>query len=190
MSRRLQSVMLMFGVLAATVTMALAGCGDDNNDTSSATAVTSEKTLEAAKTSAERAAMKSAQKAKDRYLPGPIELRTVCSEPIPPPQPNTAYQLKCHIEGFGTPPGGTGVRFMTSEDWLVPVDAQGNVGEATIDGTARIRAFRRLDDRLNCTNRKSRPEKCTKPAPNPGETPQTTPVPDQGVAPGSTQTTP
>jgi hypothetical protein len=183
MSRRLQSVALKLSVLAAVVTMVLAatGCGGSNSSGSSSTtsAVTSEKTLEAAKASAEKSAQKSASRAKDRYLPGPIELRTVCSEPIPPPAPNTAYQLKCHIEGFGTPPGGTGVRFMTSEDWLVPVDAQGGVGEATIDGTARIRAYRRLDDRLNCSNRKVRPEKCTKPAPNPGETPNTTPVPDQ-----------
>lgn len=160
---------LAVSLIALSVPL-LAGCGSDSGDSKTSNAVPPEVVQRAEQASTARAKVLATQ-VKDRYLPGPVVLKVVCIEPDPPPQDNTPYQLKCHIEGFGTPPDNEGVRFMTSEDWTVPVDADGKVGPVSRAGTARIRAYRRLDNKLNCTNRKVRPERCTLPVPAIDENP-------------------
>jgi hypothetical protein len=97
---------------------------------------------------------------KSRYLPGPIVTKQVCTEPSPPPPEKTAYQITCHVEGFGTPPGSAGVVYTTSEDWSVPVDVDGTLGTPVRAGPARIRTYLRLDNRFNCTNHAAPQERC------------------------------
>jgi hypothetical protein len=153
-------VILLAALAALALAVVPAGCGDDDDEPNEEPERVSRQLLDRAEQSASRSALASARRADDRYLPGPIELRTVCTPPEPAPPPNTPFQMKCHVEGYGTRPGEDTLRYMTYEDWLVPVDAQNRVGEATILGQARLRAYRRRDDRLNCTNRAVRPERC------------------------------
>jgi len=176
-----KTAMLLLAAIAVTFALALgaAGCGDDGDDkgdTAPKNGVPPQ-TLIGAERSVERAAVASAERAKDRYLPGRIEMRAVCAPPRPAPLPDTPFQLICHVEGYGSAPERDTPTYMTYEEWLVPVDAEGKAGEATILGQARIRAWRRKDDRLNCTNRKVRPEQCAPAVPG-----QTTPTVPQGEA--------
>jgi hypothetical protein len=166
MSTRAKTAMLLLAAIAAAlaISFAASGCGDDDDDSPDQNEVSTE-ILDQAEDTSSKASLESAQRAEDRYLPGPMEMRAVCSQPTPPPQPDTPYQLRCHVEGFGTPPNADNFAYMTYEDWLVPVDSTGKVGEPTIQGTYRIRTYRRKDNRLNCTNRKARPEKCAPPVP-------------------------
>src|SRR4051812_3641638 len=165
MPGRRKTAVLLLAAFAAMLTMSLlaGGCGSDDNSSSTDENLVNTDILDAAEKNAANAAVESAKKAKDRYLPGRIEARVVCSQPTPPPQPETPYQLKCHVEGFGNPANADHLSYMTFEDWFVPVDSQGKAGEPTLAGQARIRKSRRKDDRLNCTNRKARPEKCAPP---------------------------
>jgi hypothetical protein len=164
MSGRLKTAVLLSAAIA--VLLAGTGCGDDDDEGDSTTPEpVSTEVLRSAEASAERSAAASAAKAKDRYLPGPIEMRAVCTAPTPAPPPETPFQIKCLVEGFGTPNDADNLSYMTNEDWLVPIDSQGKAGEATLAGQARIRAYRRKDDRLDCTHRKARPEKCAPPLP-------------------------
>jgi hypothetical protein len=167
-----------------------AGCGGSDNSktttTPTASPVTTPRTIDAAEKATQHAAKKEALKAKDRHLPGPIAIRTICAEPVPPPAPRTPYQLRCHVEAYGTPPHADTLLYMTSEDWNVPVDPQGNVGKATLLGTGRVRAFRRLDDRLNCSGHVTRPEKCVKPSPTETPSDQAIPGQSQALPPGET----
>jgi hypothetical protein len=177
MSGLVKTAVLPLTVIAVTLATALAaaGCGDDDgNSTSTAKNQVSPELLSAAEASAERSAEASAKKASDRYLPGPMEMRAACTGPTPAPPPDTPFQVRCLVEGFGTPPNKDSLSYMTNEDWLVPIDSSGKVGEATIAGPARIRTYRRKDDRLDCTNRKARPEKCAPPLPGQVVTPPPT----------------
>jgi hypothetical protein len=162
MPGRVKSAMLLLAAIAVIIAVASAatGCGDDDDEGSTTQNEVSTEILANAERSAERSAAASAAKAKDRYLPGRLEMRAVCTPPKPAPLPDTPFQLRCLVEGYGTPPDEDTLSYMTNEEWLVPVDAEGKAGEATLLGQARIRAYRRNDDRLNCTNRKARPEKC------------------------------
>jgi hypothetical protein len=179
MSTRAKTAMLLLAAIAAALAIVFAagGCGDD--DDSADQNVVSTEILDQAEDNASKAAVASAQKAEDQYLPGPLEMRTVCSPPQTPPPPDTPYQLQCHVEGFGTPPNKDTRSYMTYEEWLVPVDSQGKVGEPTLQGQARIRAYRRKDNRLNCANHKVRPEKCAPPVPGQEVTPPPTAPQDQ-----------
>jgi hypothetical protein len=170
MSGLVKTAVLLLAAIAVTLTTALAvaGCGDDDGNSSTTSTAQSEvdpDLLNAAEASAERSAEASARKAGDRYLPGRLEMRAACTGPTPAPPPDTPFQVRCLVEGFGTPPNKDSLSYMTNEDWLVPIDSTGKAGEATIAGPARIRTYRRKDDRLNCTNRKARPEKCAPPLP-------------------------
>jgi hypothetical protein len=175
MSGRVKSAVLLTAAIAVMLAsvFAVAGCGDDDEESTDQKNGVSGAILLDGERSAERSALASARKAEDRYLPGPLEMRASCSPPTPAPQPDTPFQLRCLVEGYGTPPGGDALSYMTNEEWLVPVDAEGKVGEATLLGQARIRAYRRKDDSLNCTNHEARAEKCAPPLP--GQTAATPP---------------
>jgi hypothetical protein len=147
--------------LTAAIGLALgaAGCGGGGGDKAPAE---DPEIVTAVSKKIEEAATREANSVKDRNLPGPKQVKTVC---LPPDQaaksgtPRDAVQ--CHVEAFTTPTKKLPkVAYVWSEDWRVPVQ-DGTLGEPEIVGAYRIKNFLRKDDRLNCSGGKTSQERCT-----------------------------
>ena len=140
------------------VAIAASGCGDDDDGTSATPKAVAPEIWRPARQRVDRAAVAvRGSGPRTDTCPGPMVMRTVCSPPTRRRSTETPTSSRATSRASALPPGKDRLTYMTYEDWLVPVDAQGKVGEPTIRGQARIRAYRRKDNRLNCTNRAARP---------------------------------
>jgi hypothetical protein len=151
---------LRYVILAAAAMASVAsGCGGDDNGSS---AKADKAALEDdAAVRVERSAKAVADRVHDKYLPGPRRMEAVCTAPDLPEGVDTGYQITCHVESYAAPQPGIGTLFIWSEDWTVPVDQNGALGKPVISGEYRIKNYLRKDNRLDCTNRTTRPEVCT-----------------------------
>jgi hypothetical protein len=159
----------MWAVPVLALVLSLASCGEDSggsdapaDDPEIVAAVTDKIGV---------AALKIANATRDRNLPGPYQLKTVC---LPPEQaanfgtPRTSVQ--CHIEAFTIARKGRKQAYVWSEDWRVPVQ-DGKLGEPEIVGDYRIRNYLRRDHRLGCSVGKAAQERCTGEYNQPSEQP-------------------
>ena len=143
----------------AAVVVVVSGCGGGGGGNSEAEKKAS---LEDAATArVERSSAKVADAVKDKYLPGPKRTDAVCTVPDLPEGVDTGYEISCHVESYSAPLPGRGSVFIWSEDWSVPVDQNGKLGNPVIAGEYRIRNYLRRDNKYNCSNHKTRPEVCT-----------------------------
>ena len=89
------------------------------------------------------AALKIANATRDRNLPGPYQLKTVCLSPDQAARSGTPREsVQCHIEAFTIARKGHKQAYVWSEDWRVPVQ-DGKLGAAEIVGEYRIKNYLR-----------------------------------------------
>ena len=134
--------------------LAASGCGGEDSGDSPADdpAIVAE-----AGRKIEAAATRVANSTRDRNLPGPYYVRSVCLTPEEAAdQEAPRDSVQCHVEAF-TEKGNAAV---SGEDWRVAVK-DGQVGEPRIVEKYAIRDFLRKDDRLDCSGGKVPKERCT-----------------------------
>ncbi|MGH2978375.1 MAG: hypothetical protein ACRDLQ_01900 [Solirubrobacterales bacterium] len=146
------------GVLA--IVLAAAGCGDDEGGPQHP--ADDQELVEQVIEKIERAAAASANPVRDRYIPGPKTFKVVCLSPEEARAKNVGPEfIQCHVEAFSTPskrrPESV---YVESEDWRVPVEPDGTVGDPVIVDGYRIRDFLREDHRLGCSVGKTPQERC------------------------------
>lgn len=154
--------------LAGLVAIALgaAGCGDDEAAKADHPAE-DQALVEQAIEKIDRAAAASANPVRDRYIPGPKRFKVVCLDPEQARAKNVGDDfIQCHVEAFSTPTKNKPESvYVESEDWRVPVDAEGTVGEPVIVDGYRIRDFLRKDHRLGCSVGRTPTDRCKSPFP-------------------------
>ena len=149
----------IWAVPVLALVLAVAGCGGDDggngapaDDPEIVAAVTDKIGV---------AALKIANATRDRNLPGPYQLKTVCLSPDQAANSGTPREsVQCHIEAFTIARKGRKQAYVWSEDWRVPVQ-DGKLGEPEIVGEYRIKNYLRLDNRLGCSVGKTPQERCT-----------------------------
>jgi hypothetical protein len=152
--------------LAALVALAFAaaGCGDDDSTASDHPADDPE-LVDQAIQKIDRAAAASANPVRDRYIPGRKRFKVVCLDPAQAAAKNVGADfIQCHVEAFSTPTKNKRESvYVESEDWRVPVEPDGTVGEPVIVDGYRIRDFLRKDHRLGCSAGQAPQERCKSP---------------------------
>ena len=155
--------------LAATLGLAIAapGCGDDGGGSGGQSDHPADdpELITQAQQKIERAAAASGDRAKDRYIPGPKRYEVVCLTPEMARQKNVGADfIQCHVEAFSTPSKKKRESvYVESEDWRVPVQPEGGVGEPVIVDGYRIADFLRRDNRLGCSVGKTVQDTCKSP---------------------------
>jgi hypothetical protein len=154
--------------LAVLIAMALtaAGCGDDETKASDHPAEDPE-LVDQAMQKIDRAAARYTNPVRDRYIPGPKSFKIVCLDPEQARAKNVTDEfIQCHVEAFSTPTKGKPETvYVESEDWRVPVEPNGTVGEPVIVDGYRIRDYLRKDHKLGCSVGKTPAERCKTPFP-------------------------
>ena len=141
------------------LTVAVASCGGDGGGSD---APADDQEIVAAVTDKiGEAALEIANSTRDRHLPGPYQLKTVCLPPRQAARSGTPRDsVQCHIEAFTIGRKGHKQAYVWSEDWRVPVQ-DGNLGTPEIVGDYRIRNFLRRDNLLGCSVGRTPPARCT-----------------------------
>jgi hypothetical protein len=154
---------LALAVLLA-IALGAAGCGDDEPAQSDHPA-DDQALVEQAIEKIDRAAAASANPVRDRYIPGPKRFKVVCLDPEQARAKNVGDDfIQCHVEAFSTPTKNKPESvYVESEDWRVPVEADGTVGEPVIVDGYRIRDFLRKDNRLGCSVGRTPTDRCKSP---------------------------
>jgi hypothetical protein len=151
-----------FAIAAVAAALAGPGCGGDDEPVPPAE---DQELVERAMDEIERTAAAKNDPVKDRYIPGPKKFKLVCltteqarAAGVPPDH------LQCHVEAFSTRskqrPGSV---YIESEDYRVPVEPDGTVGDAFIVNGYRISYFLRRDHRLGCSVGKTPQNRCKAP---------------------------
>jgi hypothetical protein len=144
-------------VLAAA--LVASGCGGDDEPVPPAE---DQELVEKAMAEIERTAAAKNDPVKDRYIPGPKKYKIVC---LTTQQARAAAAppdtIQCHVEAFSTRskqrPGSV---YIESEDYRVPVEPDGSVGDAVIFNGYRISYFLRRDHNLGCSVGKTPQNRC------------------------------
>jgi hypothetical protein len=146
------------------MTLAAAGCGDDDGSSSGEPADDPELVAQA-KEKIDRAAAASANPVRDRHIPGPKRFEVVCLSPEEARAKNVGPEfIQCHVEAFSTRSKTRPERvYIESEDWRVPVEPDGTVGEPVIVDGYRIADFLRKDHRLGCSVGETPQDRCKTP---------------------------
>jgi len=110
------------GLVGLALALAAPGCGSD--DSSSGSPADDQQLVDQASKKIERAAAASANRVRDRYIPGPKKFKVVCLSPDQAQEREVpAGFMQCHVEAFST---STKQRpesvYIESEDWRVPVE--------------------------------------------------------------------
>jgi len=145
--------------------VAAAGCGGDGDGDKSDHPADDPALVNQASEKIERAAAAAGDPIKDRHIPGPKRYEVVCLTPEMARAKNVGPEfIQCHVEAFSTPskrrPQSV---YIESEDWRVPVEPDGSVGEPAIVDGYRIGDFLRKDHRLGCSAGKAPQERCKSP---------------------------
>jgi hypothetical protein len=151
--------------LALLTAVAAAGCGGDGDADKSDHPADDPALVTQASEKIERAAAAAGDRIRDRYIPGPKRYEVVCLTPEMARAKNVGPEfIQCHVEAFSTPskrrPQSV---YIESEDWRVPVEPDGSVGEPVIVDGYRIGDFLRKDHRLGCSAGKAPQEHCKSP---------------------------
>jgi hypothetical protein len=157
--------------LALLVAVAAAGCGGEGDGEKSDHPADDPALVDQATEKIGRAAAAAGDRIRDRYIPGPKRYEVVCLTPEMARARNVGPEfIQCHVEAFSRPskkrPESV---YIESEDWRVPVDPDGTVGEPAIVDGYRIGDFLRKDHRLGCSAGQAPQEHCKSPF---SETPQ------------------
>jgi len=154
---------LALSALLATA-LAAAGCGNNGGDKSDHPADDPE-LVDQASQKIDRAAAASANRVKDRYIPGPKRFKVVCLSPEMAAAKKIGPEfIQCHVEAFSTPSKAKPQSvYVESEDWRVGVEPNGTVGDPVIVDGYRIGDFLRRDNRLGCSAGKAPQERCKSP---------------------------
>jgi hypothetical protein len=164
---RVNKSMWAVPMLALVLTAASCGSEDSGSDAPAEDA----ETVAAVTDKIGVAALKIANATRDRNLPGPYQLKTVCLSPEQAATFGTPREsVQCHIEAFTIARKGRKQAYVWSEDWRVPVQ-DGKLGEPEIVGDYRIKNYLRLDNRLGCSVGKTPQERCTGEYRQPSEAP-------------------
>jgi hypothetical protein len=156
--RYLNRSILALPVLLLAV--AVAGCGGGDDGGSGAPADDPE-IVAAVTDKIGQAALEIANATRDRHLPGPYQLKTVCLSPEQAANSGTSRDaVQCHIEAFTIARKGRKQAYVWSEDWRVPVQ-DGKLGAAEIVGDYRIKNYLTRDNRLGCSAGQTPQERCT-----------------------------
>jgi hypothetical protein len=148
--------------VALVMAVAAAGCGGDGDGDKSDHPADDPALVNQATEKIERAAAAAGDPIKDRHIPGPKRYEVVCLTPEMARAKNVGPEfIQCHVEAFSTPskrrPQSV---YIESEDWRVPVEPDGSVGEPAIVDGYRIGDFLRKDHRLGCSAGKAPQERC------------------------------
>jgi hypothetical protein len=150
--------------LALVLLMAVAatGCGGDGDGDKPDHPADDPALVNQAMEKIERAAAAAGDRIRDRHLPGPKRYEVVCLTPEMARAKNVGPEfIQCHVEAFSTPskkrPESV---YIESEDWRVPVEPDGTVGDAVIVDGYRIGDFLRRDHRLGCSAGQVPQERC------------------------------
>lgn len=151
--------------VALVMAVAAAGCGGDGDGDKSDHPADDPALVNQASEKIERAAAAAGDPIKDRHIPGPKRYEVVCLTPEMARAKNVGPEfIQCHVEAFSTPskrrPQSV---YIESEDWRVPVEPDGSVGEPAIVDGYRIGDFLRKDHRLGCSAGKAPQERCKSP---------------------------
>jgi hypothetical protein len=151
--------------VALVMAVAAAGCGGDSDGDKSDHPADDPALVNQASEKIERAAAAAGDPIKDRHLPGPKRYEVVCLTPELARAKNVGPEfIQCHVEAFSTPskrrPQSV---YIESEDWRVPVEPDGSVGEPAIVDGYRIGDFLRKDHRLGCSAGQAPQERCKSP---------------------------
>jgi hypothetical protein len=155
-------------IVVLALALPAAGCGDGDGDGGkSDNPAADQELVDQAMAKIEPAAAASANPVKDRYIPGRRRFKIVCLSPEEARAKNVGADfIQCHVEAFSIPskkkPESV---YVESEDWRVPVDADGNVGEPVIVDGYRIADFLRKDNRLGCSVGRTPTDRCKNPFP-------------------------
>jgi hypothetical protein len=152
-------------LLLVLVALLAAGCGGDGGNGNADQPANDPELVDQATQKIDRAAAASANPVKDRYIPGRKRFKVVCLSPEEARAKNVGNDfIQCHVEAFSTP---TKKRpesvYVESEDWRVPVDPDGNVGDPVIVDGYRIADFLRKDNRLGCSVGRTPTDRCKNP---------------------------
>jgi hypothetical protein len=147
--------------LALLIAVVPAGCGGDEDGGSDHPADDPELVSQAME-KIERAAAAAGDRIADRYIPGPKRYEVVCLDPEAARAKGAGADfIQCHVEAFSTRskkrPESV---YIESEDWRVPVEPDGTLGEPLIVDGYRIGDFLRRDNRLGCSVQKAPQERC------------------------------
>ncbi len=151
--------------LALLVTVVAAGCGGDGDGDKPDLPAEDAELVSQAMEKIERAAAAAGDPIRDRHIPGPKRYEVVCLDPDAARAKGVGPEfIQCHVEAFSKPskkrPESV---YIESEDWRVPVDPDGNVGEPLIVDGYRIGDFLRKDHRLGCSVGQAPQERCKSP---------------------------
>jgi hypothetical protein len=144
--------------------LAAASCGDDDGNASGHPADDQELVAQAME-KIDRAAAASANPVRDRHIPGPKRFKIVCLSPEEAQTKDVGSDfIQCHVEAFSTRSKQRPERiYIESEDWRVPVEPDGTVGDPVIVDGYRIADFLRKDHRLGCSVQQAPQEHCKSP---------------------------
>lgn len=150
--------------LALLTAVVAAGCGDGDGSKSDHPADDPE-LVNQATVKIERAAAAAGDPIRDRHIPGPKRYAVVCLSPEMAAAKRIGSDfIQCHVEAFSRPskkrPESV---YIESEDWRVPVEPDGGVGEPVIVDGYRIGDFLRKDHRLGCSVGQAPQERCKSP---------------------------
>jgi len=149
----------MFVLPVLLLALAIASCG--GGDGGSSAPADDPETVAAVTDKIGVAALKIANATRDRNLPGPYQLKTVCLSPDQAANSGTPREsVQCHIEAFTIARKGRKQAYVWSEDWRVPVQ-DGKLGAAEIVGDYRIKNYLTKDNRLGCSVGQTPQERCT-----------------------------
>ena len=153
---------LLSALLMAVVA---AGCGGDGDGGKPDQPANDPELVGQAMEKIERAAAAAGDRIRDRYIPGPKRYEVVCLDPEAALAKGAGADfIQCHVEAFSTRskqrPQSV---YIESEDWRVPVQPDGTLGEPLIVDGYRIGDFLRKDNRLGCSVGKAPQEHCKSP---------------------------
>jgi hypothetical protein len=142
------------------------GCGGDGDGDKSVHPADDPELVSQAMEKIEPAAAAAGDPVRDRHIPGPKRYEVVCLTPEMARARNVGSDfIQCHVEAFSTPskkrPQSV---YVESEDWRVPVEPDGTVGEPVIVDGYRIGDFLRRDHRLGCSVDQAPRERCKTPS--------------------------
>lgn len=157
--------------LALLMAAVAAGCGGNGDGDKSDHPADDPALVDQATEKIGRAAAAAGDPIRDRHIPGPKRYEVVCLTPEMARAKNVGPEfIQCHVEAFSRPskrrPQSV---YIESEDWRVPVEPDGGVGEPVIVDGYRIGDFLRKDHRLGCSVGQTPQERCKSPF---AETPQ------------------
>ena len=148
--------------VALVMAVAAAGCGGNGDGDKSDHPADDPELVNQATEKIRQAAAAATDPIRDRYIPGPKRYEVVCLTPELARAKNVGPEfIQCHVEAFSTPskrrPQSV---YVESEDWRVPVEPDGSVGEPSIVDGYRIGDFLRKDHRLGCSAGRTPQERC------------------------------